>query len=355
MGIEYLSRPHAAFPPEDGIKANVAWYGKDLEARREEWMTVLSKAQQRDVVGMVKRTAVKVKQIKNAKVTDFEWPESWMPLLKGLLHGLDSMDGLGFKLIRGFPVELLSDKETELFFWGLGLKLGTPGEQNNQGDVVGHVMDTKADKTKERLYKTNAAIGFHCDSADVVGLLCTQQAKSGGRSRIASSVTVFNELLKVTDDLWCLFKPVPVDLKGMEGVKYANIRPCSYDSSGFLRTFYHSDYMQSVYRHDDVPPKSAELEKVMDAYEEILARPDVHLEMEFLKGDIQLINNHLVVHSRTEYEDDTTHNRHLLRLWLVLNHEYNRLDQFYHVWDKLQVLANFGMLKMKSVLHKSFN
>ncbi len=41
--------------------------------------------------------------------------------------------------------------------------------------------------------------------------------------------------------------------------------------------------------------------------------------MELRPGDIQLISNHTIVHSRTAYvdHDDPQRRRHLLRLWLT--------------------------------------
>jgi hypothetical protein len=44
------------------------------------------------------------------------------------------------------------------------------------------------------------------------------------------------------------------------------------------------------------------------------------LEMNFRPGDIQLVNNLFVLHSRTEYEDwpEIERKRHLLRLWLAV-------------------------------------
>ena len=37
---------------------------------------------------------------------------------------------------------------------------------------------------------------FHVDGGDVVALLCLTPAKSGGLSRIASSTTVWNEIVR---------------------------------------------------------------------------------------------------------------------------------------------------------------
>ncbi|WP_354125180.1 TauD/TfdA family dioxygenase [Bradyrhizobium sp. LA6.10] len=41
--------------------------------------------------------------------------------------------------------------------------------------------------------------------------------------------------------------------------------------------------------------------------------------MTFAKGDIQFLNNHVILHSRTEYEDypELERRRHLLRLWVA--------------------------------------
>ena len=56
----------------------------------------------------------------------------------------------------------------------------------------------------------------------------------------------------------------------------------------------------------------------MDLYEKIAMSPEFYLDMNFEAGDVQLISNHTILHSRTEYEDwpEPAKRRHLLRLWL---------------------------------------
>ena len=48
---------------------------------------------------------------------------------------------------------------------------------------------------------TSAEMLFHADACDYVGLLCLHGAKSGGESRVASSVTVYNRMLERRPDL----------------------------------------------------------------------------------------------------------------------------------------------------------
>lgn len=56
-------------------------------------------------------------------------------------------------------------------------------------------------KDTTRIYMTRKAQPWHVDSADFVTLLFLKTAKSGGLSGWASSITVYNEILKTRPDL----------------------------------------------------------------------------------------------------------------------------------------------------------
>jgi hypothetical protein len=234
-------------------------------------------------------------------------------------------DGSGFQLVRGVPVRDWSQAEAERFFWCFGLHLGRPGEQNPQGHLLGHVIDTGEGKQDPaaRLYKTAANIAYHCDAADAVGLLCLKKARRGGHSRIASSVTVFNELLQRRPELAArLFEPLLLDIRDREVDAPGStlpVQPACY-AGGTLRTFYHADYFRSVVRHADVPPLDAGVKDLLECYEAIANEPGIYLDMDLQPGDIQLLSNHSILHARTDYEDfdDPAERRHLLRLWLSL-------------------------------------
>ena len=233
--------------------------------------------------------------------------------------------GRGFQLISGVPVERWCREEAELCFWCLGLHMGRPGAQNPQGDLLGHVMDTGDDVEDPyvRLYRTSANIAYHCDAADVVGLLCLRKAKRGGASRIVSSVSVYNELLKRRADLAeRLYEPFLLDARNEDAtgaLRYLPVVPCRF-AGGRLRTFYHSDYFRSVVRHADVPELTDEERTFLDLYQEIASSAELYLEMDLEPGDIQWISNHTILHARTAYEDhaEVERKRHLLRLWLSI-------------------------------------
>jgi hypothetical protein len=203
--------------------------------------------------------------------------------------------------------------------------MGRPGAQNPQGDLLGHVTDTGDDASDPfvRLYRTSANIAYHCDAADVVGLLCLRRARSGGASRIVSSVAVYNELLARRPDLVPrLYEPFQLDVRNEDrsgALRHLPVPPCRF-AHGRLRTFYHSDYFRSALRHDDVPPFTREERELLDLYEEIASSPAFYLDMDLEPGDIQWLSNHTILHARTAYVDhpEPERKRHLLRLWLSL-------------------------------------
>jgi hypothetical protein len=163
-------------------------------------------------------------------------------------------------------------------------------------------------------------INFHCDAADAVGLLCLNKAKRGGKSRIVSSVSVYNELQQRRPDLVArLYEPFMMDTKGEGGVRYIPVRPCCFDA-GHLRTFYHTDYFRSAVGFDGSSMLSPDDRALLDLYNDIADCPELYLDMDLEPGDIQLLSNHTVLHARTGYEDypEPERKRHLLRLWVSL-------------------------------------
>lgn len=142
----------------------------------------------------------------------------------------------------------------------------------------------------------------------------------GGRSRIASSVAVHDELMRRRPDLVPeLYRPFLLDTKSEGGLRYFPIVPCCF-AGGALRTFYHADYFRSVERHPDAPRLTARQRELLDVYDEIANSPEVCLEMDLAPGDVQLLSNHTVIHGRKAFEDrgEPGERRHLLRLWLSL-------------------------------------
>lgn len=319
QAARYFVRPHESVPSAP-IASPAAWLGRDVRARGAEWIVPLAPEEVREVAGAVAETEKEGLAMEAITADRFPLPRLG-PRIAGWRREI--AHGRGFVVLRGLPVEAWGPQRSAPAFWGLGHHLGVPGAQNPQGDLLGHVTDTgDAGSAREvRLYRTTSSIDFHCDAADVVGLLCLQTALRGGQSRIASSVAIFNELARERADLVRrLFEPFWLDRRGEERpgeAGFVAIPPCRH-AGGVLRTFYHSEYFRSVVRHPEVGALDPQARELLDAYDAIAARPDVHLDMSLERGDMQFISNHTTIHARTGYEDspDPARKRHLLRLWL---------------------------------------
>lgn len=308
-------------PRLQALTSAAAWEGRAL-ANDPSWRVVLSAAQIEEIDRALAQANSLAKPTGELLAEDFPLPS----LASEVARWRTEIEaGRGFLVVKGLPVERWSRADSERVFWCLGLHMGRPGAQNPQGDLLGHVTDT-GDSTKDpfvRLYRTSAEIAYHCDAADVVGLLCLRPAPTGGASRIVSSVTVYNELLAQHPELTPrLYEPFLLDIRNEDAsgaLRYLPIPPCRY-ADGRLRTFFHSDYFRSVQRHEDVPPFSPRDRLVLDRYEQIASSPELFLDMELEAGDIQWLSNHSILHARTAYEDDPhpERKRHLLRLWLSI-------------------------------------
>jgi hypothetical protein len=317
QALAYFDRPHATVR-RTPLEVPAAWRGAAL-CCGDGWIDCLTEAEI-DELDRARRSA-RGRALESLTAEDFPLP-TLAVRARGWAQQLAR--GRGFVLLRGLPVASWGDDDAALVYWGLGLHLGIPGAQNPMGELLGHVHDTGEDveNPNVRLYRTRSHIRFHCDLADVVGLLCLRASQRGGASRIASSTTVYNEILRRRPDLVeRLYEPFLLDSRN-EGnaARFVPVPPCRFDGTR-LRTFFHSDYFRSVVRHPEVGRLGATEIELLDLFEEIAGSAEIRLDMQLEPGDVQLLSNHVVVHARTAYEDDPAHPRHLLRLWLSLPEE----------------------------------
>ena len=312
--LHYYARPHECIP-SGPIAGPAAWRGEDMRVRND-WEIRLDTADVAEVLAAVEHARRQARPL--AALTREDLP---LPTLAPRIAQWreEIRHGRGFVLIRGVPVANWSEQEAEIFFWCLGHHFGVPGAQNPQGDLLGHVRDQRTG-ADVRYYRTNKPLAVHTDSADVVGLLCLTKAKQGGLSRIASSVTVFNELCKRTPELVpSLFEPVWFDTKGEGGMRAFAVPPCRY-AAGELRTFWQSDYYYTVPKFPHVQPLGAKQHALLETYDALANSSELRLDMDLEPGDVQLISNHTIVHARTAFEDwpELARRRNLLRLWLSI-------------------------------------
>ena len=295
------------------------WYGADLAARTD-WMRPFSAAEIAEIDAAVR--AARGVPFEDLSPATFRLPRLG-EALKGVLDQL--LEGRGFILLRGLPVERMSREEQAIAYLGLGSWLGGFRSQNAKGHLLGHVKDLGLDITNPnvRYYQTSRRLEYHTDSVDIVGLLCLKTAKAGGESYVCSSMTVYNEVLSRRPDLLpALFEPFPTDRRGEvpEGMKPWFDIPIFHWHAGRLSCIYVRQYIESAQRHfPEARRLTPEQRAAMDLVDDLCNDPAIHLKMDFRPGDIQLLHNHQILHSRGDFENwpEPERHRHLLRLWVA--------------------------------------
>jgi hypothetical protein len=230
--------------------------------------------------------------------------------------------GRGFVQIKGLPIERYTLQQAKLIYWGIGTYLGRAISQNAKGDLLGDVRDEGLDirAAGVRGYQTRTASPFHVDETDVVGLLCWRPAKAGGESLIVSSMALYNELLEHYP--WyvgVLYNRFSYDWRGEQ----PKGRPPIYRWPVFefyqdkLSCRYSRRMIEFAQKTTGVELSDIEKE-AFDVMDRLIG--ELQLKIDFEPGDIQFLNNYVILHSRTAFEDyqESDRRRHLLRLWLTV-------------------------------------
>ena len=306
-------------PPEQTGPA--AWYGPEM-LRRDDWLMPLAPADLAEIEAAAAPLVARAADIAALTAADFPLP-TLGPRLRRRVQG-EVLDGRGFLMLRGLPIERWSMREAATVFYGLGCHLGSARSQNGKGHVLGHVQDLGLDvkDPNVRIYQTHERQTFHTDSCDIVGLLCLKTARSGGLSALVSSTTIFNEMRRRRPDLLALlFQPLATDRRGEvpEGQKpYFEIPVFSWHE-GRLTAIYQRQYIDSAQRFADAPRLTPAMVEALDLFDSLANDPALNMFVEFQPGDVQLVHNHTLLHDRTGFVDwpEPERRRHLLRLWLA--------------------------------------
>ncbi|MDX2159028.1 MAG: TauD/TfdA family dioxygenase [Hyphomicrobiaceae bacterium] len=308
----------ADFPRFDASPAN--WKGPELAAKPERWLHLLTPAEIAELSAVVARHGNRTDDLSHLTLADVAMP-ALAPTLARIRREL--LEGSGVMLIRGFDVAGLSTREAATAFWAIGLHLGEAVSQNAKGHALGHVRDLGFDYSQpsSRGYQTAERLPYHCDSGDVVGLLCLKTAKSGGLSSVVSSAALYHALVdRQPEAAATLMQSTWRDRRDEipEGRDAWYEMPVFTPHAGRLFGHYVRSAIRKAQRFPEVPRITPEQERAFDALDALAASPELRLDMELQPGDIQLVCNHWVLHSRTKYEDwpEPERRRHLLRLWL---------------------------------------
>ena len=331
------------------IAGPMVWHGREL-ARSTDWIRRLSAGAIDEI-----DTALRAVQARGLGWRDIRKQDFPLPGVSAELAQLnrDLEWGRGLVLLRGLPVERYSDDELRAIWWGLGCHLGTAVHQNAHGELIGEVRDEvrlygevvqpavpKSEGVTSRAKaRSSGPLRWHTDRCDVVGLLCVRSARRGGTSRVVSVPAVSNAILERRPDLHALLcSDYHRSRQGEEAGGEASIyaMPIFAMREGKFTTQYSRTFVEAAQKIATIPRITAAQDEALDLLAAVC--DEWGYEMELEPGDIQLLNNHVIYHGRTGYEDapDPGRDRLLLRLWLAPPNSRPLPEGFEALWGSIK-------------------
>lgn len=325
-----------------------------MQSREDEWIHRLSEDEVADLEHAAARYLELGRDVGQITADTFplqRFQHHLAELKEVLLHGI------GFEVVRGLPIERYDQLTAATIFCGIGAHMGSARSQNAAGHILGHVRDTGASSknTNTRIYQTAERQSFHTDSADIVGLMCLQDAKEGGESLLVSALSIYNRLRADRPDLLeRLFDPIATDRRGEvpPGAKpYMEIPVLSWHA-GHLTVFYQRQYIESAQRFAGAMRLTPAHIEALDRLDDLANAPEMHVRMRLEPGDMQFVYNHSQLHDRTSFVDwpEVGRRRHLLRLWLSPEGDRELPPVFAERYGSLTVGDRGGIVTEATVL-----
>ncbi|MFD4352124.1 TauD/TfdA family dioxygenase [Nocardia sp. NPDC058518] len=232
-------------------------------------------------------------------------------------------EGRGFVVLSGFPIDSdIPGIDVETMYWGLCAHLGTAVTQNGLGEVIVRVADYGNGglaNSSSRGYQTNESLPFHTDSSDIVGLLCLNSAGAGGQSSLTSSMTIHNELVRDHRELlgvyYTGFYYDRRDEQSRDELPYYRNSVFAWHHDRLTCRYYLRQFIESARERFGIHVSEVE-QLALDTFDMIANRRENKVDMHIRPGEIQLVNNNVIVHARAAYTDTDRVSRELLRIWL---------------------------------------
>jgi TfdA family taurine catabolism dioxygenase TauD len=236
--------------------------------------------------------------------------------------------GVRFAIVDRLPLDEIGVAAAIGIYWLLASMVARPVAQSLDGKLIYDVLDTGKQAlpgSGVRPDQTNIELKFHTDNSynamppEYIALLCLRTAQRGGHSRVASFHTLHNILLQRHPELLPrLYQPFWFDRQrefhpGEPSVFAAPV----FTDGGEVRARFSAHQIRGGYalRGEKLDNEgAATLAALLDLFEDEELSADFDLE----PGQMQFVDNRVLGHARTRFEDfsEPERRRHLVRLWL---------------------------------------
>lgn len=297
------------------------WTVADVEKDRG-WIYSLSPQEGADLIATVRAAGPADRPILSWRREDFDL-RSAVPTLAAAFR--EVRDGRGMALVKNLPRDGVTPDEFRLMTWAIGLHFGVARPQNKASDYITEVKNAGMSYRSPtgRGYNSNAELDFHVDGSDVVLLSCYNQAPVGGMSMCASAATAY-DIVKAErpDYAAALQSDYTFSRNGEQSDGEAPWYPAPICTEENGRVFckWNRNRIINAQKLDGATPLTTLQQEAMEYFDQVLRRPENMFCMNLEPGDLQILCNQTMLHSRTSFEDhtDDAKKRTLYRLWLAL-------------------------------------
>lgn len=322
-GVDRSTRKAASHAPvvlEAPITAPCAWRAADVT--RDDW-----------IIPIPPKALVELNEL----ASHFSGYEGAVEALSAADYTLDAVielmnvvndrlhHGVGFVVLDRLPVERWGDQAAKAVGWILTSLLGPVVMQKVDGTRLYEVKDSGAALGYGvRRSVTNLDQDFHTDGGwltqtpEITTLVCLRPATAGGLSRVASLATAHNELRERSPKyLTRLYQPFWWDRQAEHAPEdsKSSRHPVFVWQDGKLTVRHYADYVRRGYQLLG-ESLDEEGDTALTAMKAIVDDPKNWIEFQLEQGQIEYVNNRLLAHSRTAFEDDASEGgRYLLRIW----------------------------------------
>lgn len=311
-----------ALPQQAYLRGSqAAWTVRDVTADTN-WVFRLSPEEGKELLAITRAGYVPGKSLLDYRKNDFPLEHVLAPLAAAFG---EVRDGRGIALIKGLPREGVSPEDFALMTWMIGLHFGVARPQDRSSSYLNKVKDvgTAYRSPTGRGYSSNAQLDFHVDGSDIVLLSCYNQAPVGGMSMCTSSVKAFEVIEDERPDLAkALQSNFPFSRNGeeREGEPAWVNAPVYGFQDGRVFCVWNRNRVENAQKLEGVPVLTGLQREAIGYLDAVVRRPDLMFCMNLEPGDLQLLSNQTVLHSRTNFEDDPNEEkkRTLFRLWLAM-------------------------------------
>ncbi|KAI9638151.1 uncharacterized protein MKK02DRAFT_22411 [Dioszegia hungarica] len=274
---------------------------------------------------------------------------------QALQRAIDTTQGRwGMCLVKGFPTDDWTEEEMRVAYWGMGLYMGVGRTQNKASEVINDVRNAGGSYKVPggRGYNTKEGLDFHQDSADIVALLCRRTAKAGGTSKVMSSIALRDRVQQVRPDLLPVLESRDW-FHSFQGAQDPSQPPYyrnplfGTNSKFFAARTNRKNTVAAQRDFPELPRLTPKQEEALDLLDEIMPSDEYCYSMELERGDMQLLNSFVTLHSRTPFEDyeDQDQKRHLMRLWLSIPSSQPLPAEWAEYWGDVRAGAVRGGVK----------